>query len=376
MVQSSTAAQDRIIPDYSYIQWMESIGVPIHRGHFIADLRTVDLEWWEERQCKSAFLQFHGQEGVSEARVTEIPPGATLPPMKFALDEMVYVVSGRGLATIEHQGGGSKRTFEWQDHSLFLIPGGHTHQFTNMRSDQPARLLNYNYLPVAMSAVPNPDFFFDNPFDGPDALAAGGDEFYSEAKAVLSPDNYGVERNYWQGNFFPDMQAWDKLDALKYRGAGGHSVQIRFPVSELTAHMSVFPSKTYKKAHRHGPGRVIVIPGGEGYSIIWEEGREKVIIPWQEASVFTPPEKWFHQHFNLGEAPARYLALHPMPQFRGHAEKVEDRARDQIEYPQEESFIREKFEGDLSDRGLSSVMPEEAYQEMDYEWAYSGTDEH
>ena len=100
------------------------------------------------------------------------------------------------------------------------------------------------------------------------------------------------------------------------------------------------------------------------------------MIPWQEASVFTPPEKWFHQHFNLGEAPARYLALHPMPQFRGHAEKVEDRARDQIEYPQEESFIREKFEGDLSDRGLNSVMPDEAYQDPDYEWAYSGADEH
>ena len=218
MVQNSSEAPSRIIPDYAHTRWMESIGVPIHKGHFISDLRTVDLEWWEERQCKTAFLQFHGQEGVSEARITEIPPGATLPPLRFALDEMVYVVSGRGLTTIEHQAGGTKKTFEWQDHSLFLIPGGHTHQFTNMRSDQTVRLLNYNYLPVAMSAMPNPDFFFNNPFEGPDSLAGGGEEFYSEAKSVLSPDNYGVERNYWQGNFFPDMQAWDKLDALKYQG--------------------------------------------------------------------------------------------------------------------------------------------------------------
>lgn len=139
---------------------MESIGVPVHRGHFISDLRTVDVDWWEERQCQAAFLQFHGQEGVSEARVTEIPPGVTLPPLKFALDEMVYVVQGRGVTTIEHESSGSRKTFEWQDHSLFLIPGGYTHQFTNMRGDMPVRLLNYNYLPVAMSALPNPDFFF------------------------------------------------------------------------------------------------------------------------------------------------------------------------------------------------------------------------
>ena len=31
--------------------------------------------------------------------------------------------------------------------------------------------------------------------------------------------------------------------------------------------MSVFDARLYKKAHRHGPGRVIVIPVGEGYSI-------------------------------------------------------------------------------------------------------------
>ena len=45
--------------------------------------------------------------------------------------------------------------------------------------------------------------------------------------------------------------------------------------------MSVFPSKTYKKAHRHGPGFMIVIPGGEGYSVMWREGQEdnKVVIP-------------------------------------------------------------------------------------------------
>jgi len=138
----------------------------------------------------------------------------------------------------------------------------------------------------------------------------------------------------------------------------------------LRVHMSVFQARTYKKAHRHGPGRVIIIPAGEGYSVLWEEGSEKIVVPWHEGSVFVPPNRWFHQHFNVGAAPARYLALHPLPQFSGHAEKVQDRVRDLVEYPDEEPWIREKFEEQLAQRGLTSLMPEEAYQNQAYEWAY------
>jgi oxalate decarboxylase/phosphoglucose isomerase-like protein (cupin superfamily) len=136
--------------------------------------------------------------------------------------------------------------------------------------------------------------------------------------------------------------------------------------------MSVFPAGTYKKAHRHGPGRVIVIPAGEGYSILWQEGGEKIVAPWHEGSMFVPPEKWFHQHFNVGQAPARYLALHPLKQFAGYAEKVEDQARDQIEYVDEDEFIRNKFQEELGQRGLQSAMPDEAYKNRDYQWAYKG----
>ena len=138
----------------------------------------------------------------------------------------------------------------------------------------------------------------------------------------------------------------------------------------MSCHMSVFPARRYKKAHRHGPGRVIVIPAGEGYSILWQEGQEKIVVPWQEASVFVPPEKWFHQHFNVGGTPARYLALHPIKQFYGHAEKVEHRAKDQFEYCNEDSWVRDKFEGEAR-KGLTSLMPSEAYSDPTFEWNWS-----
>jgi hypothetical protein len=44
--------------------------------------------------------------------------------------------------------------------------------------------------------------------------------------------------------------------------------------------------------------------------------------------------------------------------------------RDQIEYVDEEPRVRERFQDELAKRGLTSQMPEEAYRNRDYEWAY------
>src|SRR5438093_12906410 len=59
------------VKEYTYDRWMESTGIPIHRGYFIQDLRTVELGWWEERGCEAAFVQLVGQEGITSATVME-----------------------------------------------------------------------------------------------------------------------------------------------------------------------------------------------------------------------------------------------------------------------------------------------------------------
>ncbi|MSQ28709.1 MAG: cupin domain-containing protein [Dehalococcoidia bacterium] len=372
MAESTPVAEEkreslRLAKNYTYDKWRDALGVPVHKGYYIQDLRTVELGYWKERDCRAAFIQLSGMEGISEVRVTEIAPGETLRPWKLAVDEIVYVLSGRGLATVWRGEGDDRKSFEWQPHSLFVLPRNFTHQISNTQGDRPVRLMHYNYLPIAMSAMPSPQFFFNNPYD-PTQDGAETSSLYAEAKVVQRGDDPGWNPYYWYGNFFPDMQAWDKLAALTARGAGGRSVQIQFPDSEMSCHMSVFDPFLYKKAHRHGPGRAIVIPGGEGYSVLWEEGRDKIVVPWQEGSLFTPPENWFHQHFNLGSAPARYLALHPLKQFHGYSERIEDRDRQQIEYPNEDPSVRERFAAELGKRGLNSLMPDEAYRDPNYQW--------
>ena len=360
---------------FTYDYWMADQGIPIHRGYYIEDLREVELAPWSTRKINAAFMQLHGMQGVVEARIEEIPAGATLEPFKLAVDELVYVLNGRGVASVWSEDAASKKSFEWATRSLFLIPRNNWCQLGNMDGTNPVRILRYNFLPIAMSAIPEPEFFFNNPYTNPGVLQSDAGDFYSEAVGEIIPGEGRFAesgRQIWKGNFFPDMGAWDKLVPFKGRGAGGHVVFIRTPGSEMTAHMSVFPDRSYKKGHRHGPGRVIVIPGGEGYSVLWpDEDAEKVVVPWHEASCFVPPNRWFHQHFNLGTTSARYLALHPPEQFAGRSEKVEDRARDQIEYSQEDPWIREHFETELDKRGMVTAIPERAYQDPDYEWGYS-----
>ena len=110
-------------------------------------------------------------------------------------------------------GDGPKKTFEFQTHSLFCLPRHCWHQLSNARGDRPVRILNYNYLPVAMATFPEPHLLFNNPYENPGSLyGKDGEEFYAEAKMVTSE---GAGRRgqgvFWRANFIPDMSAWDKL---------------------------------------------------------------------------------------------------------------------------------------------------------------------
>src|SRR5262249_60398631 len=58
----------------------------------------------------------------------------------------------------------------------------------------------------------------------------------------------------------------------------------------------------------------------------------------------------------------------PPRQFRGHAGKIEDRAKDMIEYVDEDPWIREKFESELAKGGLTTLMPQDAYTVKSYNW--------
>ncbi|PZC44906.1 MAG: hypothetical protein C1O27_002577 [Chloroflexi bacterium] len=361
---------------FTHDNWLEvqaDKGVPVYRDCYIDDLRSIELGHWDLRGCDAAFIKFTNMEGITEARVQEIPPGGSLKPFKLGVDELIYVIQGRGFASVYGDINGVKRDFEWSARSAFVIPRNAWCELRNMEGDNPVRLLHFNYLPLGMTVVSDPEFFFNNPAVKGSMIDDADGEFFSEAKDIIKEfgSAWGtVGAKVWSGNFWPDLLAWDKMVDAGSRGAGGSTISMYVPGSELSAHMSVFPPLTYKKAHRHGPGRLIVIPGGEGFSVMWPQGGEKKIYPWHEGSAITPPDQWFHQHFNVGGTSARYFALHPPVQFIGKEEDEQGNAEGiNIEYTEEDPWIRQIFEEELAKRGLTSAMAEEAYTNPDYKFS-------
>jgi hypothetical protein len=135
----------------------------------------------------------------------------------------------------------------------------------------------------------------------------------------------------------------------------------------MGAHVSEFPIGTYKKGHRHGAGAHVIILNGDGYSLMWNEGEPIKRFDWQPGTLIIPPDRTFHQHFNVGATPARYLAL----RFSGNEEsKSRDRSLvagsrnvrlgsgDQIEYEDQDPAIHRMFADEAAKHGVDVRMDE------------------
>ncbi|MCH8199599.1 MAG: hypothetical protein IIA54_05980, partial [Chloroflexi bacterium] len=176
--------------------------------------------------------------------------------------------------------------------------------------------------------------------------------------------------NVWETNFVPDIETFTTF-TWKERGAGGAHIKLELADQTQTAHISEFPVGTYKKAHRHGPGAHVIIIKGTGYSLLWpshgspHDGMERV--DWKPGAMVVPPNGWFHQHFNGGATPARYLAFRWNSQkyyfslgvaMEGETDVSVKLGGGQIEYEDEEPLIHDLFEEALAKAGTRSQMAE------------------
>jgi hypothetical protein len=98
----------------------------------------------------------------------------------------------------------------------------------------------------------------------------------------------------------------------------------------MNSHISQFPVGTYKKAHAHGPGAVRDRDERRGLQPDVARGRRAAALRVARGHLIVPPNMWFHQHFNTGTTPARYLAFKQEgggdPQRAGGAQGVDQPA--------------------------------------------------
>ncbi len=332
----------------AYEEWQVEEGIPRYSGSYIENLNTLELGNWARKGVKGGFVNLAGQE-LDDAYVVEIPPKGQTKPEHHMFEEMVYVLSGRGTTTVT-QADGVRHIFEWGRGSLFAIPLNSIHQDFNSDGSNPARLVAVTDAPLVHNLFHNTDFLLNDSFQFKDRLNVDPERYNGGGK-FLAPKR-------WETNFVPDVLKFKLFDQSE-RGAGT-SVSFELAENTMAAHISEFPVGTYKKAHAHGPGAHIIILSGKGYSLMWKKGdKEKGRYDWHVGTMISPSDRWYHQHFNTGSEPVRYLALrfggnkHPMGS--GFIMEYGENG-DQIEYEDEDPEVRRMFEEEVRKNGAVSKM--------------------
>jgi oxalate decarboxylase/phosphoglucose isomerase-like protein (cupin superfamily) len=339
--------------DSPYTRWVRDEGLEIISAHYVPNLRTVDLLPWERRGGTGIFINHEASRTSNDCYVCEIPAGGSLAPQRQLYEEMILVLEGQGSTTVWNDDG-AKVSFEWGKGAMFAIPLNTWHQHFNGSGGKPARFVAVTNLPPVLNLYDDVDFVFNTSYDFTARFAGEPDYFTNkgEQKGLLL-----------ETNFVADAVNLP-LIAARERGAGGGHIRFAMAKGSMNSHISQFPPATYKKAHRHGPGAHVIILSGEGFSLMWPEGEEPQRYDWQPGCMVVPPNMWYHQHFNTGAEPARYLAFKHEGVSLRNAQGVPKAwisqriGGDQIDYADESSTVRTLFMKALAEHGLEPRMDE------------------
>ncbi len=345
-----------------YAEWQAGEGIPIYDTFFVQDMKRLELKRWARLGADAAFINLEGAGESNNCYVAEIAPGARTTPMRHMYEELVYVLQGSGATTVWH-GENTKHSFEWQAGSLFSIPLNANFQHFNTSGKEPARYVAVITAPVTINLFHNTHFVFNNPYDFTDRFDGEG-KFDGSGKLW---QQYRGRFKIWETNFVPSADTHE-LYRRNNRGAGGSYLCFELAHGTMVAHISEFPVGTYKKAHRHGAGANVIILSGQGFTLLWEDGKwdQRVKVDWKPGSIVVPPSQWFHQHFNSGPEPARYLALRwgsnrysfrpDGPTAEGGTDTSVKDGGDQIEYADEHPEVHRLFESELQKTGAVCHM--------------------
>jgi quercetin dioxygenase-like cupin family protein len=342
-----------------YLEWIAAEGLPVAED-FGVDLFQVETRPWARLGANGAAVHLKGRGDFCNMFLYELAPGGASAPQRHLYEEVVCVLAGRGSTAIEVERGRT-HSFEWGPGSLFAIPLNARHRHFNGSGAERALLASTTTLPVVLNLFHNPAFVFDNDWHFAERIGKPG-YFKGEGEYVALGQNH-----LWETNFVPDVTDI-KLGDYGARGAGGRNLKLILADGTMHAHISEMPVGTYKKAHRHAADFHVMCVTGTGYSLLWYEGQpDWVKVDWKHGTVFAPPDRMFHQHFNTSAVPARYLATaygslrYPFTEskrkslFGGVSTSVKE-GGDQIEYADQSPRVHELFVKETAKNGVMVKM--------------------
>ncbi len=341
-----------------YERWVQAEGLDIIGAQYVPDLKTVELKPWARRGGRGVFINHDASRQSNDCYVCEISPGGKLAPQRQLYEEMVLILDGRG-STIVWNDAGQRITFEWKAGAIFAIPLNCWYQHFNGSGQKPARYVGVTFCPQLLNIFDDVDFIFNTARDFKGRFNGEPDYFTNQG----DQDGFLLRTN-----FVPDAVNLPLITA-KERGAGGGHIRFNMARGSMASHISQFPVGTYKKAHRHGPGAHVIILSGEGFSLMWQDGEEPKRYEWKAGTLIVPPNNMFHQHFNAGATPARYLAFKHSSIKNSQGVPLSWISRrlggNQIDYADETKQVRDMFAKALADHGVEPRMDQFYQSELE-----------
>ena len=197
---ASAPAMERIDP---YVEWRKCEGTTLGSGVYIEDMREVPVSPWPRKGVNGALYYLDGDDEEDE-HIVEIPPGKATIPERHMYEEAIYILAGRGTASIWWDED-KKHTFEWGEGSFFALPLNVKYQLFNLSGIEPARYFSVTNLPAIMRQFHNEDFVFNCDYRFTDRYAAEADYFSADGE---------LRGRQWQANFIPDLR---KIKLLEYK---------------------------------------------------------------------------------------------------------------------------------------------------------------
>ena len=326
----------REIPvDSPYQTWLQKVGteIPIFARENVDDVATLPLRPWPQMgpEVTGEYLRFQGHQ-IIDGRILEFPAGGHTFSQRLFCEQDIYIVGGSGYTVLQQEGKQEQRV-SWGCGDLFSVPLNVRHAHFGS-SESTARMLVISSFPMILNLLGDEKFVFENPFVSIDRYDGAADYFRPRENEEDLLVRTNLVRNI-EGI---------KTRSFEYRGKGNTTFRPQMAGnSMLCAHVSEIPPKAWKKAHRQSGEAFVLVLSGAGYSLTWPEEawHKKRRVNWKKGTLFSPPPYWYHQNFNSGSEPARYLAINtPTP-----VRNLGLRFSDQLEVDLEE--VRREWEKEL-----------------------------
>ncbi len=258
-----------------YLNWVKAEGATIHEGAAL-DLLALAVAPWARFGMKGAVCHAEGRCDYLTAFLFALDAGQSSAPVRHTYEEVFYVLAGSG-ETLITLSDGHETTIEWGEKKLFAVPINATAR--HKAGPSGARFVALSDFRYLMGLYRNEAFLFDNP----------------------SPLHGRQKRAVDAGLIADPCSGTLSVDELSPLVLADLSVGV-----DLTA----LAPKSSTLARRQMQGRHILGVDGQGFSLSFSSQNSDIRrVDWRHGMLFGLKGMQFHQHFNAGSAPARFIAV-------------------------------------------------------------------